>query len=157
MGSNKGNCDATLHSALLRLQASLSDLRSSSIYRTSPQYLVDQPDFYNLVIVATTRLLPLQLLAFTQSIEARLGRDRTREQIKGPRTLDIDILLYGKARIDLPELVIPHPGMTERAFVLVPLVELAPELSHPVSDTPFASFLDSVKGQGIYLHAGPPV
>lgn len=142
---------------MLELQANLTDLRVSSVYRTSPRYLVDQADFYNLVVEGSTGLQPLQLLAVTQAIEARFGRDRVREQSKGPRTLDIDILLYGDVHIDLPELVVPHPGMTERAFVLVPLVELAPGLRHPVLGRPFASFLDSVSGQGIYLHAVAPV
>ncbi len=142
---------------MLELQANLTGLRASSVYKTSPRYLIDQADFYNLVVEGATDLQPLQLLAVTQAIEARFGRDRTCEQSKGPRTLDIDILLYGDARIDLPELVVPHPGMTERAFVLVPLVELAPELRHPLFGQPFASYLNSVRGQGIYLHAGPPV
>lgn len=152
-----GNCEATLRGALLELKPNLVGMRVSSIYRTSPQYLVNQADFYNLVVEASTDLQPLQLLAVTQAIEARFGRDRTREQSKGPRTLDIDILLYGESSIELPDLVVPHPGMTERAFVLVPLLELAPHLQHPKLGRPFISFLDRVSGQGIYLHAGPPV
>lgn len=142
---------------MLELRAILTGLHVSSVYRTSPRYLIDQADFYNLVAEGSTDLPPLALLAATQAIEVRFGRDRTREQTKGPRTLDIDILLYGKTSIDLPDLVVPHPGMTERAFVLVPLVELAQDLLHPVLGVPFASFLESVSGQGIYLHAGPPV
>ncbi len=142
---------------MLELRAILTGLRVSSVYKTSPRYLIDQADFYNLVVEGSTDLPPLALLAATQAIEARFGRDRVREQTKGPRTLDIDMLLYGQTSIDFPELVVPHPGMTERAFVLVPLTELVPDLRHPVLGLPFASFLDSVSGQGIYLHAGPPV
>jgi len=133
------------------------DLRSSSIYRTSPRYLLDQADFLNIVACGSTDLAPAALLAWTQSIEARFGRDRSKERFKGPRTLDIDLLLYGDRIIDSPDLVVPHPGMLERAFVLVPLVELSPDLAHPASGQPFSAFLDAVAGQGIYLHAGPPV
>lgn len=142
---------------MLELGAILTGLRASSIYRTSPRYLVEQADFYNLVVEGSTDLPPLALLAATQAVEARFGRDRSREQAKGPRTLDIDILLYGESCVNLPDLIVPHPGMTERAFVLVPLLELAPGLRHPPLGVPFASFLESVSGQGIYLHAGPPV
>ena len=71
------------------------------------------------------------VLARTQAVEAGFGRDRSRERRKGPRTLDVDVLLYGELVIDTPELVVPHPGMTERAFVLVPLAELSPGLADP--------------------------
>lgn len=127
------------------------------MYRTSPRYVLEQADFYNLVARGVTSLQPAELLDWTQSVEARFGRDRSREQVKGPRTLDIDILLYGNAVIDMPGLSVPHPGMPERAFVLVPLLELEPGLRHPSSGMAFSSFLPAVDGQGIYLHAGPPV
>jgi len=119
--------------------------------------VLDQPDFLNLVARGETGLRPLELLAATQSVEARFGRDRSRERSKGPRTLDIDILLYGDEILELPGLSVPHPGMRERAFVLVPLAEIAPGLRHPADGLTFASFIESVSGQGIYLRAARPV
>jgi len=135
----------------------MSGLRSSSVYRTAPRYVVDQDDFLNLVAVGETDLAPAELLARTQAVEAGFGRDRSKERRKGPRTLDVDVLLYGGLVIDTPELAVPHPGMTERAFVLVPLAELSPELADPRDGLPFARRLGDVADQGIYLHAGPPL
>ena len=91
----------------------------------------DQRWFLNLVVEAETELFPLQLLARLQRIERDLGRVRT--VARGPRTLDIDILLYGQAVIQRPDLEIPHPRMAERRFVLAPLADLAPDLRHPVT------------------------
>jgi len=132
-------------------------MRSSSIYRTSPRYVLDQPDFLNLVVRGETDLPPAELLSRTQAVEARFGRDRSRERRKGPRTLDVDVLLYGEAIVDTPDLAVPHPGMTERAFVLAPLEELSPGLRHPSTGEPFAAYLAASDGQGIYLHARPPL
>jgi 2-amino-4-hydroxy-6-hydroxymethyldihydropteridine diphosphokinase len=106
-----------------------------------------------MVLAGSTGLPPLELLAHTQEIEAALGRDRSRERPKGERTLDIDILLYGRTILDSDRLTLPHPGMLERAFVLVPLLELEPGLVHPVTGIPFSEALPGVKEQGIYLHA----
>jgi 2-amino-4-hydroxy-6-hydroxymethyldihydropteridine diphosphokinase len=106
----------------------------------------------NLVVSGNTDLSPSDLLKETQEIEVSLGRDRSRNRPKGERTLDIDILLYGSTIIDSEQLIIPHPGMLERAFVLVPLLELAPDLVSPVSGIPFAEALTNVKDQGIYLY-----
>lgn len=141
----------------MELGACLDGMRSSSIYRTAPRYVLDQADFLNLVVCGESDLSPGELLSRTQAIEARFGRDRSRERSKGPRTLDIDLLLYGELIIDTPDLAVPHPGMTERAFVLAPLEELSPGLRHPVSGEPFAAYLAGSGGQGIYLHAGPPL
>ncbi len=95
---------------------------------------------------------PLDLLERTQKIEAFFGRDRSRERPKGERTLDIDILLYGSTILDMERLKLPHPGLLERAFVLVPLLELDPELVNPMTGIRFSEALPGVKGQGIYLH-----
>ena len=101
-------------------------MRLSSLYETRPWGLEDQPHFYNQVAELSTQLAPLQLLHRALAIEARLGRQRTVRW--GPRTVDIDLLLYDDLQMQGPELTLPHPRMWERAFVLVPLAELAPEL-----------------------------
>lgn len=110
-----------------------------------------------MAVSGATDLSPLDLLSATQAIEARWGRDRSRERFKGPRPLDIDILLYGNDILTLPGLVVPHPGLLERAFALVPLVELDPGLRHPQSGGLLSDALEAVKGQGIYLYAGAPL
>ncbi|HPB65937.1 MAG TPA: 2-amino-4-hydroxy-6-hydroxymethyldihydropteridine diphosphokinase [Spirochaetales bacterium] len=157
LGSNVGDSLAILRGALEALGAFLSGLRSSSVYRSAPRYVVDQADFLNLVALGETDLAPAELLTRTQAVEASFGRDRTKERRKGPRSLDVDVLLYGDLVIDLPELLVPHPGMTERAFVLVPLAELSPALVDPRDGQPFSHRLGDVADQGIYLHAGPPL
>jgi 2-amino-4-hydroxy-6-hydroxymethyldihydropteridine diphosphokinase len=122
------------------------------LYRTSPRYLFDQPDFLNLVLTGLVDIEPEELLDRTQKIEASFGRDRSRERPKGERTLDIDILLYGSLVLDTERLKLPHPGMLERAFVLVPLLELDPEVIHPGTAERFSDALPAVSDQGIYLH-----
>ena len=125
-GGNLGDPIATIEDALARLDAGgVRILRRSSFYRTAPWGVTDQPDFVNLCAAAATALPPLDLLALIQRIEQELGRER-RERW-GPRLIDLDILAYGDARVDEPGLTIPHPRLTERAFVLVPLAEIAPE------------------------------
>ena len=104
-------------------------LRASSIYETAPRDVEDQPWFLNQVIECETDLFPRQLLARLQTIERAMGRKR--RVVKGPREIDIDILLFGDAVVKAPELEVPHPRMTERRFVLEPLAELVPEKKHP--------------------------
>lgn len=104
------------------------------------------------MLTGIVEINPLDLLERTQKIEASFGRDRSRERPKGERTLDIDILLYGSLVMATERLKLPHPGMLERAFVLVPLLELDPGLIHPATAKPFADALPCVKDQGIYLH-----
>jgi 2-amino-4-hydroxy-6-hydroxymethyldihydropteridine diphosphokinase len=152
LGSNAGESAAILDAALVSLGSFISQPRASSLYRTSPRYILDQPDFLNLVLTGLVDIEPGELLDRTQKIEASFGRDRSRERPKGERTLDIDILMYGSLVMDTERLKIPHPGMLERAFVLVPLLELDPELVHPGTGIRFAEVLPSVRDQGIYLH-----
>ena len=111
--------------------AGLEIRRCSSVYETEPVGLRAQPWYLNQVMEAETGLFPMQLLDCAQAIETRLGRRRLAPQ--GPRTIDIDILLYGNFRIQSDRLVVPHPRMSERRFVLEPLSELAPALRHPVT------------------------
>ncbi len=111
--------------------AGLAVRRCSSVYETEPVGLRAQPWFLNQVVEAETKLFPMQLLDRVQAIETQLGRRRLVPQ--GPRTIDIDILLYGNFRIQSDRLVVPHPRIAERRFVLEPLSELAPALRHPTS------------------------
>jgi 2-amino-4-hydroxy-6-hydroxymethyldihydropteridine diphosphokinase len=101
-------------------------------------------------VEGTTELSPEELLSAVHEIERSLGRDRSNEREKGPRTIDIDILLYGDKLIESPMLTVPHPRIIERKFVLIPLLELEPQLCHPGTQTAFQSNLDSLESQGIY-------
>jgi 2-amino-4-hydroxy-6-hydroxymethyldihydropteridine pyrophosphokinase len=151
LGSNVGDGVATLRSAFASLQGFLLDSRLSRLYRSAPMYLADQGDFINAVVCGECSLSPRELLAAVNAVEARFGRDRSRERFKGPRTLDIDILLYGELVLHEEDLVIPHAGLRERRFALEPLLELAPALRDPASGQPYAAVLASLPPQGIYL------
>jgi 2-amino-4-hydroxy-6-hydroxymethyldihydropteridine diphosphokinase len=105
-------------------------LAESKIYATPPWGYADQPAFLNMAVKAETNLAPADLLIYLKGLEARLGRTQTFRY--GPRQIDIDILFYDDLILNTPELVIPHPHLHERAFVLVPLADLAPDLVHPV-------------------------
>jgi 2-amino-4-hydroxy-6-hydroxymethyldihydropteridine diphosphokinase len=133
IGSNLGEREELVRQALEEL-AKLPDttlVRASSLYDTEPVGEIEQPRFLNAAVMLDTELTARQLLWNLQRIEARLGR--VRSQRWGPRTMDLDLLLYGDLVIEEPELHLPHPELARRAFVLVPLVELDPGLRHPVS------------------------
>jgi len=119
--------------------------RASSIYETAPRDIVDQPWFLNQVVAAETTLFPRQLLARLLRIEHEMGRQRT--VAKGPRVIDLDILLFGEAVIHTAGLEIPHPRMAERRFVLEPLAELAPALRPPRFDRTVQEMLTKVMDQ----------
>ena len=126
LGGNLGDPAAAIEAALARLDAAgVRILRRSRLYRTAPWGVTGQPDFVNLCAAAATALSPRELLTRVQTIEADLGRER-RERW-GPRPIDIDILTYGNKMIHEPGLSIPHPHLTERTFVLVPLLDIAPD------------------------------
>jgi 2-amino-4-hydroxy-6-hydroxymethyldihydropteridine diphosphokinase len=130
LGSNVGDREKNLRDAIARLPgAGARVTRVSSLYETEPVDFTEQPWFLNCVVEAETELPALELLHSLRAIEARAGSKK--EFAKGPRLLDIDILVYGDATIDTPELQVPHPRMTERRFVLEPLAEVAPDLRHP--------------------------
>jgi 2-amino-4-hydroxy-6-hydroxymethyldihydropteridine diphosphokinase len=126
LGTNLGDTEKNLEQALRRLSKNITILKKSSVYETEPVGFKDQPWFLNMVIEAETDLSPSELLGVTQGIERDMKRVKT--IVNGPRIIDIDILLYGGERIDAAGLKIPHPRMRERAFVMVPLFEISPEL-----------------------------
>ena len=133
LGANLGEREAQIRLALddlARLPMSYL-VRASSLYDSEPVGEPDQPNFLNAVAELETELTARQLLWNLLLIERRLGRTRTRRW--GPRTIDLDLLLYGPVVIDEPDLQVPHPELTRRSFVLVPLVELDPLLVHPVT------------------------
>jgi 2-amino-4-hydroxy-6-hydroxymethyldihydropteridine diphosphokinase len=129
LGGNVGDVRTTLDRAV----AALCDGRDvrlvarSADYLTPPWGVTDQPPFINIALVVQTTLAPRALLTRALAVEATFGRDRAREQRWGPRTLDIDIIAYGDIEIDEPGLTLPHPRLFERAFVLAPLAEIAPD------------------------------
>ena len=133
LGSNLGERESMIRLALEDLSRlpETQLVRASSLYDTEPVGEVDQPNFLNAVAQLETGLSARQLMWNLRLIEKRLGRVRT--QRWGPRTIDLDLLLYGDEVIDEPELRVPHPELTQRSFVLVPLVELDPLLVHPVT------------------------
>lgn len=152
LGSNQGDSAATIRAAFVRLSEDvLTSAKLSRLYRTRPLYVENQPDFVNAVASGDTELGPRELLAAVHRIESLFGRDRAKEISKGPRPLDIDILLYDDRMIDESDLLIPHPRIAERRFVLVPLLELEPGLSDPRSGVPYSEILASLPEQGIYL------
>lgn len=129
LGTNLGDREGNLRKALDFLSQRLRLGAVSSVYETEPEGGVDQPRFLNQVVQAFTRLSPKDLLVVAKNIELKLGRVGGSGQ---PRTMDIDILLFGDQVMDTPELIIPHKKLVKRAFVLVPLAEVAPEAVHPV-------------------------
>jgi 2-amino-4-hydroxy-6-hydroxymethyldihydropteridine diphosphokinase len=130
LGSNVGDRSANLNAAIDRIASLGKVIAVSSFYETEPVEFAAQPWFLNCAVALDTEKMPRQLLAAILAIEKDMGRRRV--QKKGPRTLDIDILLFGNSTIQAKGLTIPHPSMHERRFVLAPLAEIAAEARHPV-------------------------
>jgi 2-amino-4-hydroxy-6-hydroxymethyldihydropteridine diphosphokinase len=132
LGTNLGDKKENLVKAisLLKKREDISIIKESSRYITTPVGFVDQPDFLNAVIMIKTELTPYELLEICQTVEQKLKRERLIRW--GPRTIDIDILLFDEIVMETDELWIPHPRMHERKFVLEPLAEIAPEVLHPI-------------------------
>ena len=142
LGSNVGDRDQNLKDAMAALvDAELEVRRVSSIYETEPVDLREQPWFLNCVVEAQTELAPLDLLHALRAIEGKMGNKKLVH--KGPRLIDLDILLYANEMIDTPELQVPHPRMHLRRFVLAPLAEIAPRARHPRTGQSAAEMLTS--------------
>lgn len=141
LGSNLGDRESFLQQAISKLDdhPNISVIASSNIFETEPVGYLNQNSFLNMVIHLSTSLEPEQLLNTLMAIEKELGR--TREIRWGPRTIDLDLLLYGRESINTPTLTVPHPRMTERAFVMVPLIELV----HRSQDALFASLIKQLE------------
>jgi 2-amino-4-hydroxy-6-hydroxymethyldihydropteridine diphosphokinase len=153
LGSNLGDRAAHLRRAVKALGApSLQLLRVSPIYETEPVGVAGQPWYLNLVVEAGTSMMPMQLLTRTMHIEREMGRVRTTP--KGPRLIDIDILLFPGAIIHTPTLELPHPRMAERRFVLAPLADLAPGLCHPTLNRTIAELLADAPEQNLHVWDG---
>ncbi len=148
IGSNLGNREANLDRAITMLSERMKVGKLSSVYDTEPLDSPDQPRFLNMVCGATTYLTPEGLLVLAKGIESKMGRVGKTGQ---PRIIDIDILLYGNIIMNTPDLVIPHPRMARRAFVLVPLAEIAPDLVLPGDGRTIKELREAIKEvQGVF-------
>jgi 2-amino-4-hydroxy-6-hydroxymethyldihydropteridine diphosphokinase len=148
LGSNLGNRTEALSSAISNLSGLGRVVALSSLYETEPVGYHDQPAFLNAVVALETQLEPTPLLRGLLAIERQLGRDRSQGPLKGPRTLDLDLLLMGDWIVADEELSMPHPALVQRRFVLAPLAEIAPGLRHPQSNQTMADLLALLPDEG---------
>lgn len=161
LGSNLGDRAANLAAAIAALAPRVEVTARSGIYETAPWGYADQPAFLNQVVAGRTALGPREVLAWLKEIESRVGRTKTFRY--GPREIDLDILFYDDLTLDEPGLTIPHPRLHERAFVLVPLARIAPDLIHPALGLAMRALLRQVDAGGVAEyplpaeeHARPP-
>ena len=142
LGSNIGDRTAHLREAIGRMAQFGVVTRTSSFYETEPVEIIDQPWFVNAVVEVSTELAPVELLHRLLEVERSMGRERT--VAKGPRNIDLDLLLYDDESVNSAELTLPHPALHERRFVLTPLVEIAPEAWHPTLRKPAWKLLETL-------------
>ncbi|CDR99276.1 related to multifunctional folic acid synthesis protein [Sporisorium scitamineum] len=157
LGSNVGDRAANIEAAVEALSQAKDCVLvdTSFLYETAPMYVLDQPKFLNAACRIATKLSPHDLLSLTQSIEVKLGRDKTGVPDKGPRSVDLDILLYDNLEInDAPRLVVPHPGIKEREFVLEPLKDILPDFEHPTYSRTMSQLLTMLQKSPDYEPSG---
>jgi 2-amino-4-hydroxy-6-hydroxymethyldihydropteridine diphosphokinase len=147
LGTNLGDRLGNLRAAIAALPPVVTVLDQSPVYETAPWGVTDQPAFLNMVVKGKTLLAPAALLARLKHLEIELGRIPSKRY--GPRQIDLDILFYADLILATPALNIPHPGLQERAFVLVPLADLAPDFVHPVLGKPIHTLLAAVDRSGV--------
>ncbi|MCK6583539.1 MAG: 2-amino-4-hydroxy-6-hydroxymethyldihydropteridine diphosphokinase [Anaerolineales bacterium] len=152
LGSNMGNRLANLKNAISNLPPQMDVKKRSPVYETPPWGYTDQPPFLNQCVMAETYLEPESLLGHLKRLETALGREKSFEN--GPRLIDIDILFYDELILNTPPLVIPHPRMHTRGFVLVPLNDIAPDLVHPVLGKPVGELLLDAERVNIHEYKG---
>lgn len=142
LGTNLGDRKINLRRALKLIQKFVTIEKISPVYETDPLYFPDQPVFYNLILRGTTKLSPSDLLTAAKSVEKEMGREGATHN--RPRIIDVDIITYGDEVIDMVDLQIPHKRIPERAFVLVPLRDIAPKFIHPVTKETIAQMLERI-------------
>ena len=147
LGSNIGDRQANLSAAIDALEPEVQPIACSPVYETPPWGYLDQPQFLNQVVKAETHLMPTDLLEYIKEIEGQQGRQESFRN--GPRSIDLDIIFYDQEVIDSPPLTIPHPRLENRAFVLVPLADLAPHYQHPILGVSVIDLLSTVDRTGI--------
>ncbi len=152
LGSNMGNRLSNLKAAVLNLTPQMTVKQKSSVYETPPWGFTEQDAFLNQVVKVTTYLEPEPLLRHLKRMETALGRVPNFQN--GPRVIDIDILFFDNMIINTPPLVVPHPRLHERAFVLVPLAEIEPDFIHPILQRPINKILEDVDRSEIKLFTG---
>lgn len=154
LGSNLGNRNGNIVRAVEAMASFLGEMTKAPTYETIPQDFHDQGMFLNSVVRGRTDLSPRELLNRILNIEIEIGRVRDGEHPKGPRVIDVDILLFGNRVVDEHGLTIPHNSMARRLFVLRPLLDIDPDLTDPRDSRPWSERLPHLAGQGVFLYTG---